>query len=330
MDLFGKSRMNPSTATAFTRRERKVINDTRGYRTPLKAGIHINNLLIEGVLGGGGFSIVYSCYDTDSGENIVLKEYFPVQSCSRNKDNQIHPISIEKKPAFDIGMHQFFDEALALAKIKHPNIINVLDVFRHNNTAYMTSKMQAGRDLRWFIKRCAGDLDQAFLEKTILPIMSGLELLHRNNILHLDIKPANIFLRVHSGPLLLDFGAAKALLKESRFDSFQTLTPGFAPPEQHRKNELRPASDIYSLGATIYACITGRAPPTSLKREEKELKLHSAEKHISPNVIEAMKWALDLDIDKRPQSVSEFGDRLLEGGIWKSFDDYQQYLRSSR
>ena len=297
-------------------------------RLPLKSGTTVDQYLVEGVIGGGGFSIVYRCFDTVKNQSVVIKEYFPNQLSRRISNDQIEPISEKKTRAFQVGMQQFFAEAHSLSQINHPNVINIINVFRAHNTAYMVSKLEAGKDLRWFIKRCQGDLDQAFVQKAIPPIMSGINALHKNKLLHLDIKPANIFLRTDGGPLLLDFGASKVMDKKERFTSFQTLTPGFAPPEQHHKQQLGPGSDIYALGATIYACITGRPPPTSLKREEKskELTLRGAEKRITKTVIEAIRWALEMDISKRPQTLEEFADLFLKDSEWESFAAYEADL----
>lgn len=297
-------------------------------RFPIRSGETIDNYLVEGVIGGGGFSIVYRAFDAAMGESVVLKEYFPNLLAIRGDDNEIQPITPNKKSAFDVGMQQFFAEAHALSKVSHPNVINIINVFRSNNTAYMVSRLQPGKDLRWMIKRCQGDLDQGFIQKVMPPIISGVDALHQNGILHLDIKPANVLLRTHGGPLLLDFGAAKTMSRQERFSSFQTLTPGFAPPEQHHKKELGPGSDIYAIGATIYACVTGRPPPTSLKREQKEreLKLKGAEKNVSTSVIEALKWALELDITKRPHNVREFANLLMEDSEWGSYDAFKQEM----
>ncbi len=303
------------------------VEKEKTRRYPIKSGESIENYLVEGVIGGGGFSIVYRAFDATLGESVVLKEYFPNLLAIRGEDNNdINPISPKKKSAFDVGMQQFFAEAHALSKVSHPNVINIINVFRSNNTAYMVSKLQPGKDLRWMIKRCQGDLDQNFIQKVMPPVISGIDSLHRAGILHLDIKPANILLRTVGGPLLLDFGASKTMSRQERFSSFQTLTPGFAPPEQHHKAELGPGSDIYAIGATIYACVTGRPPPTSLKREQKEreLKLKGAEKNVSSSVIEALKWALELEMNKRPQNVREFANLLMEDSEWGSYDLFQE------
>lgn len=294
-------------------------------RYPVRSGDSIDNYLVEGVIGGGGFSIVYRAFDASRGESVVLKEYFPNLLAIRGEDNEIQPITPKKKTAFDVGMQQFFAEAHALSKVSHPNVINIINVFRANNTAYMVSRLQPGKDLRWMIKRCQGDLDQGFIQKVMPPIISGIDTLHENGILHLDIKPANILLRAEGGPLLLDFGASKTMSRQERFSSFQTLTPGFAPPEQHHKKELGPGSDIYAIGATIYACVTGRPPPTSLKREQKEreLKLKGADKNVSNSVIDALKWALELEIEKRPHNVTEFANLLMADSEWGSYDAFK-------
>ena len=183
-------------------------------RLPLNSGSTVDQYLVEGVIGGGGFSIVYRCFDTRQSQSVVLKEYFPNQLSRRNANDEVEPVSEKKTRAFQVGMQQFFAEAHSLSQINHPNVINITNVFRANNTAYMVSKMEAGKDLRWFIKRSQGDLDQAFVQKAIPPIMSGINALHNNKLLHLDIKPANIFLRTDGGPLLLDFGASKVMDKQ--------------------------------------------------------------------------------------------------------------------
>lgn len=327
MGLFNKKR--PSKGDSGKSADQKS-GDVVVKRFPLKSGTTVDQYLVEGVIGGGGFSIVYRCFDTQRNESVVLKEYFPNQLSRRVGTDEVQPISERKTKAFQVGMQQFFAEAHSLSKIDHPHVINIINIFRANNTAYMVSKLEAGKDLRWFIKRCQGDLDQVFVQKAIPPIMSGINSLHTRKLLHLDIKPANIFLRTDGGPLLLDFGASQVMDKKERFTSFQTLTPGFAPPEQHHKQQLGPGSDIYALGATIYACITGRPPPTSLKREEKnrELKLKGAEKKITQTVIDAIKWSLEMDIAQRPQSLSEFADLFMRDSDWPSFDEYEADLNS--
>ena len=325
MGIFTKKQPSKRNSGTTSGKEEDKVS---AKRRPLRSGTTVEEYLIEGVIGGGGFSIVYRCFDTNTSESVVVKEYFPNQLAVRGDSDEIQPIDDRRVKASQIGLQQFFGEAYALSQIQHPNVTNITSVFRANNTVYMVSKFESGKDLRWFIQKSQGELDQDFVQKAIPPIMSGINILHKRKLLHLDIKPANIFLRTNGQPLLLDFGASKAMNKDERFTSFQTLTPGFAPPEQHHEEELGPGSDIYALGATIYACITGHAPPTSIKREEKhrELKLKGAEKRITQSVIDSVNWALELEIPKRPQNISEFANLFMRDTEWESFEAFEADL----
>ena len=281
-------------------------------RTPLRIGFVLEGFRITEVLGGGGFSLVYLAREEASGNEMVVKEYCPKTLVKRNPDGTIEPINDKARHGFIQGMKQFFGEASALAKLKHPNIVNVSNIFRANNTVYMVMAYELGRDLRWFIKQCNGQLDQPFMMKVFPSIASGLSALHESSFLHLDVKPANILLRASGAPMLLDFGAAQTTSSGERFSSFQTLTHGFAPPEQYNEGEMGPWSDIYALGATMYACVTGRSPPPALKRQTTEvlepLTSSKYSEQYSYPMLRAIEWALRLNHRERPTSVRVFTD----------------------
>ena len=266
---------------------------------------------ISEVLGGGGFSLVYLAREEASDAQVVVKEYCPKTLVTRNPDGTVEPTSEKARLGFIQGMKQFFGEASALARLNHPNIVNVSNIFRANNTVYMVMSYELGRDLRWFIKQCRGQLDQPFMMKVFPAIASGLSALHESSFLHLDVKPANILLRASGEPMLLDFGAAQATSSGERFSSFQTLTHGFAPPEQYNEGEMGPWSDIYALGATMYACVTGKSPPPALKRQTHEqieaLTANYADQYSYP-MLRAIEWALRLNHRERPTSVRVFTD----------------------
>ena len=107
-----------------------------------------------------------------------------------------------------IGLKRFFDEGLTLSQIDHPNIVNVSNFFRANNTAYLVMRYENGKDLRWFIKNTDYVPDEEFILSVFSMTLAGLKEVHKNSFLHLDIKPSNILLRASGVPLILDLGAA--------------------------------------------------------------------------------------------------------------------------
>ncbi len=285
---------------------------TPAQRGPLREGYTLEGYRISQVLGGGGFSLVYLAIREGSRRQVVIKEYCPKGLVNRTSSGRIEPVSEKAKQGFVQGMKQFFTEASALAAIKHPNIVDVSNIFRANGTVYMVMAYELGRDLRWFIKQCGGHLDQPFMMKVFPPVASGLAALHDATFLHLDVKPANILLRASGEPLLLDFGAAQSAAGAGeRFSSFQTLTHGFAPPEQYNEGEMGPWSDIYALGATMYACITGKSPPPALKRLERDAIEHLTTGYAdnySFQLLRAIEWSLRLNHRERPASIRVFTD----------------------
>jgi len=138
-------------------------------------------------------------------------------------------------------------------------------------------------------------------------LLNGLREVHSNKLLHLDIKPANIYLRDEGTPVLLDFGAARQTLTGAAFKLNPMYTPGFAPPEQYDKHELMgPWSDIYSIGASIFACLSGMAPQAANLRTERDRYVSATriwQGKYSRQLLETVDWCLELDHLKRPQSV---------------------------
>jgi len=148
------------------------------------------------------------------------------------------------------------------------------------------------------------------------PIMDGLKELHDNHFLHLDIKPANILLRTSGEPLLLDFGAVQQVEPGTTYQGIQTLTHGYAPPEQYSESELGPWCDAYSLGMTMRICITGKNPPSSPERVEKETLQpvsRTLSRKYSRCLLEAVDWATTLDQRRRPQNIEDLRLAMTDG-----------------
>lgn len=281
----------------------------------LPDGTRLDRYCIDKTLGGGGFSIVYLANDCDSGEVVVIKEYIPSKLAQRLDDHSVVPKADTDAGRFSRGRMLFFQEASALATLKHLNIVNVLSFFRANGTVYMVMEYQEGKNLQAYLTARHGNLSERFLRTVFPPLLDGLALIHRQDLLHLDIKPGNIHIRPGGQPLLLDFGAVHGFPQSRQSQPGQIISPGFSPIEQYETNGyVGPWSDIYAFGATMRACIEGKPPPPARERHERDT-LKSARsafrKRYSDSLLAAIDWAMEVDPMLRPQSADAFLPALL-------------------
>jgi serine/threonine protein kinase len=259
---------------------------------PLAAGTQLENYRIHRLLATGGFSYVYLAHD-DNDVPVAIKEY---------------RIAEDDRAKFLHGMRCFFEEGRALTRFVHPNVVRVLNFFRANDTVYLVMRYERGRTLHEHLGQHRGVLDEAWVRSTFAQLLNGLREVHSEKLLHLDIKPANIYLRNDGSPLLLDFGAARHALSGEGMKLPPTYTPGYASPEQHLwRDLLGPWSDIYSVGATMYACLAGGEPPMPanrrVARDEYVPARRAWDKKYSAQLLDIIDWSLRLDHLERPQSV---------------------------
>jgi len=280
----------------------------------LPEGTQLDKYRIVRTLASGGFSLVYLAHD-DNDSPVVIKEYLPATLAVRAEPGQPQKIAATDLPRFRYGMKCFFEEGRALAKLQHPNVVRVLNFFRANETVYLVMRYERGRSLAQHIQNRKGMPDETWLRSTFAQLLNGLREVHTYKLLHLDIKPANVFLRNDGSPLLIDFGAARQTLAGAEAQLPPTYTPGFAAPEQYaRKAELGPWTDIYSVGATVYACLAAAAPQHAHLRLEKD-ELVPARRawrnQYSAMLLDIVDWCLRLNHLERPQSVFALQKALL-------------------
>lgn len=281
---------------------------------PLPDGLEIGGYRIVRRIASGGFSIVYLAEDA-RGEQFAIKEYLPSSLVKRQEGELVPAIEDKNIATFRNGLKCFFEEGRALAQIFHPNVVRVVNFFRANGTVYMVMAYERGRSLQELVLRNRGKgpkmgvLAERHVIAVFTQVMNGLREVHANRLLHLDLKPANIYLRLDGTPLLLDFGAARRALDADSPKLFPMYTPGFAAPELYRRNrQLGPWSDVYSLGASMFACMVG-APPQPADKRELEDKLPAALARLgesgaySAPLVELVAWCLKLSPLERPQSV---------------------------
>ncbi|HJV88373.1 MAG TPA: serine/threonine-protein kinase [Noviherbaspirillum sp.] len=287
---------------------------------PLPDGLEIAGYRIVKKIASGGFSIVYLAYDED-GNAVAIKEYLPSSLVLRQPGELVPAISAENLPVFRIGLKCFFEEGRALARISHPNVVSVINFFRANDTVYMVMAYESGRSLQDHIlrRRDKGErplVSERFIRKMFNQVMNGLREVHANKLLHLDLKPANIYLRMDGTPILLDFGAARQTLKTDMPKLYPMYTPGFAPPELYAKNgNLGPWTDIYSIGASMFACMVGAPPqPADQRKANDKMDDHfrKLEGMYSRELIQVIRWALRIEPLERPQSVFALQKALRE------------------
>jgi serine/threonine protein kinase len=274
---------------------------------PLAEGSHVENYRILKLIAGGGTSFVYLAHDEREAP-VVIKEYLPATLALRTDGDALARVPDEAQAKFRFGMKCFFEEGRALAHLAHPNVVRVLNFFRANETAYMVMRYERGRTLQAHIEQRRGPLQEPWLRSTFAHLLNGLREVHAHKLLHLDIKPGNVYLRNDGTPLLIDFGAARHALAEEGIKLALTYTPGFASPEQHAggTDRLGPWCDIYSVGATLYSCLAGEAPQSADGRVQKD-ELAPAKRawkgKYSEMLLETIDWCMRLDPLARPQSV---------------------------
>jgi serine/threonine protein kinase len=250
--------------------------------------------------------------DTVIGGYRIVRKYLPASLVTREQGKLMPLVAPDKLSLYRLGLKSFFEEGRALAQISHPSVVSVLNFFRENDTVYMVMNYLEGGSVQDFIIT-ARELKRpkVFRESTIRSlfdeVLRGLRIVHQHKMLHLDIKPANIFITDDNRAVLIDFGAAREVLsKEGNFIR-PMYTPGFAAPEMYRRDSsMGPWTDIYAIGACIYACMQGYPPNDAPQRQEKDrlsLAMSRLRGVYSDNLIEVVEWCMALDPLSRPQSV---------------------------
>jgi serine/threonine protein kinase len=283
---------------------------------PLPAGYVLNGYRIEKPLSSGGFSIVYLARD-EGGTPFAIKEYLPASLPLRTDSLEIRIPDEGNLSIFRHGLKCFFEEGRALATITHPNVVRVENFFRANDTCYMVMQYVRGRTLQFHIQRHRHEFTEGFIRRIFIHLMNGLREVHANKLLHLDIKPANVFIAMEGRPVLLDFGAARITLSEEALKLKPMYTAGFAAPEHYRFDpvELGPWSDIYSVGATMYTCIAGTPPQAGDAREQKDhiIPLRTlARQPYSESLYQIIDSCLAVDRLKRPQTAYDLQKLLVD------------------
>ena len=224
---------------------------------PLTRGdILQNRYRITALLARGGMAAIYRGWHTTLNKPIAIKEMCPQPGIDA------HTLSHLRR--------QFKQEAAILARLQHPNLVQVLDFFEEEDKTYLVMDLVEGESLAERIER-EGALPEDQVLEWADQLLDALAYCHDQAIIHRDVKPSNIIIRPDGKPILVDFGLVK--LWDPDDPHTKTVmqgmgTPEYAPPEQYgaRPGHTDPRSDLYSLGATLYHALTGEAPMTATER----------------------------------------------------------------
>ena len=253
---------------------------------PLLPGEILNKRYrIVSLLAVGRYGAVYRAYDTVDARDVAVKEYLDA--------------SVETQ-------RRFRSAARRLSRLNHPQLPAVLDHFALEHVGqYLVSAYVDGVDLRSLLQQYGplpSDLVIGWLQAAARP----LTYLHQQGALHLDLKPANLRLTPAGAVYLVDGGLPDLGIRPH--------TPGYGSPEQQAQAEVTPASDVYSLGATLYTLLTDRVPPNALGREsglDTLIPAREVNPDVEPYLSIVAARAMSLKPEARYGTVEEFA-RALE------------------
>lgn len=261
-------------------------------------------------LGEGGFGVAYQCFNTRLENICVVKELFP-QSIAKRSQNSVDILPFEsKKREFQIQKEAFLNEARTLAKISHDAIVRIRHFFEANGTAYFVMDFYEGKPLDKYIKDTKkSSLPYQEVLKLLMPIVNGVIAAHKQGVMHRDIKPQNVLICENGLGVLIDFGNAKSV-NNSKREGVLGVSLNYAPLEQKNADfeKMGFHTDVYSLCALFYYCLTGEPPLDAEDRAAgNDLKSFSEFGVKVPELLQqAVSKGMAMSVEDRFSTVSEF------------------------
>lgn len=277
----------------------------------LPLGTRLAEFELIGLVGQGGFGIVYLARDHSLQRDVALKEYMPSSLAVRNGDTTISVRSERHRETFDAGLRSFVNEARLLAQFDHPALVKVFRFWEQNGTAYMVMPFYQGITLKQQLQQMPPP-DEAWLQALLAPLLDALALMHAAQCFHRDIAPDNILLLPDGRPVLLDFGAARRVISDMNQALTVILKPGYAPIEQYGESSSMKQgawTDLYALASVVYYAITGKTPDPAVTRimHDDLIPLQQqAQGRYSEHFLRAIDAALAVKPEQRPQDVAQF------------------------
>lgn len=272
--------------------------------------------LVGNVIGQGSFDITYVGYDLKLETKVAIKEYYPAAAASRTG-------SLSARIRWDYGnadehtkgIERFVKEARKMAALDAvPSIVRVWDVFEDNDTAYIVMDFVEGVTLKQYLLK-HGVMSWEACRSLLFPILESLAVMHDRGFIHRDISPDNIMVQTDGTARLLDMGAAVDVRATQGQASMPVVKRNFSAPEQYTETEeLGSWTDVYSMAATMYYCLTGRVVPEPMERTYSQKPIIFPENCSIPGEVKnALLGAMELSRDSRLRDMRMFRNRLTGG-----------------
>ena len=268
-------------------------------------------------LGKGGFGITYLALQCGLERKVAIKEFFMKELCERDESTSHVTLGTESsRETVNRFRDKFLKEARNIAKLNHPNIVRIHDIFEENGTAYYVMEYAENGSLAEKVKK-DGYLSEPVATRYILQVAEALNYLHHQKMNHLDVKPANIMLNEKDETVLIDFGLSKqydAVTGNQTSTTPVGISDGYAPIEQYKPGgvgEFSPQTDIYALGATFFKLLTGTTPPSASDVIEDGVPVNELKsKGVSQKAIDVICKAMEGLKKNRMKEISTFIDSL--------------------
>ena len=254
-----------------------IVGTAQEIKSHLPCGTKLSGgrYILGKVLGYGGFGITYIAWDSKRNRPVAIKEFFPNAFSTRSEgETVVSCYNSKSEKFFKEGVRKMLDEAERLSKFhKNESIVNVYDYFEANKTAYIVMEYLEGKDLKKYLEENRGKLDADEAIEIMLPVLNALNDMHKENLIHRDVSPDNIFICNNGKVKILDFGSARLAVTDADKSMSVMLKKGYAPKEQYSSHSKQgPWTDVYAASATLYELVTGHKPVDSMDRDEEPLK----------------------------------------------------------
>ncbi|PQP85209.1 serine/threonine protein kinase [Paenibacillus sp. PCH8] len=293
------------------------------YKMALQRNVILNDTYqVRQVLSCSELAIVYVGRDRNTGAKVAIKEFFPQRLAERQSDKRgVFCSSRGYGGQYQELLSAFLLEGELLSKLNHPHIVSYVDHFEAHDTGYLIMEYCTGITLTEYLNEHNHALDAAFITETLLPLVDTLDYIHKQGILHRDVKPSNIMVMEDGTPKLLDFGSATRWPMPSGERQAIFTSKGYSPLEFYsEKSSQGPMSDIYSLAALLHYWTCGQAPLDVKQRlfQDELPSVRSHNEYVNPWLARVIHWGLTVRSEKRCASLTWVKSSLrVQAWVWK-------------